>query len=104
MKNKNLKIYDNGGKTFDRYTAVYLNQPEANHCFSARGMSENPTSPQGFGCWTTAQLGRHLGKLIKFNQLPSECQRLVLEDLEIEHDSSPNGCHDGCPACEVEND
>jgi hypothetical protein len=23
-----VKIYDNGGKTFDRYTAVFMDQPE----------------------------------------------------------------------------
>ena len=48
-----IACYDNGGKTADRYTVVYLET-----AFEARrggtyyecvGMSENPFHPQGFG-------------------------------------------------------
>ena len=84
MKNLNklVRLYDNGGKTFDRYTAVYMNEPEYQpNTFAARGMSEHPFSPQGFGCSCTAMPGRHLGKRIKFEDLPKDCQRLVLQDL-----------------------
>ena len=79
---KNVKIYDNGGKTYDRYTAVYLDQPESPGLFSARGMSENPFHPQGFGQYCIAAPGKHLGKRIKFEELPKDCQKLVLQDLE----------------------
>lgn len=85
MKNnlmKKVKIYDNGGKTIDRYTAVYTHLIEKPRLYSARGMSENPFHPQGFGCWTSAMLGRHLGKRIEFKNLPKDCQTLVLQDLE----------------------
>ncbi|MBX3018002.1 MAG: hypothetical protein KF767_08940 [Bdellovibrionaceae bacterium] len=82
---KNVRIYDNGGKTFDRYTAVYMDQPEYQPgTFAARGMSTNPFSPQGFGCSCVASPGRHLGKRIKFEELPPDCQRLVLQDISTE--------------------
>lgn len=77
-----VRFYDNGGKTLDRYTAVYLCWPEHRpNTFDARGMSEKPFSPQGFGCSCTATPGKHLGKRIKFADLPHDCQRLVLQDL-----------------------
>jgi hypothetical protein len=79
---KNVRIYDNGGKTLDRYTAVYTDMPEANGLFSARGMCSNPFSPQGIGCFTSASPGRHLGKRIKFEELPEQCKKLILSDLE----------------------
>lgn len=78
---KNVRIYDNGGKSFDRYTVVYMNDPEGNGCYGARGMSEHPTHPQGFGLYTSAMPGRHLGKRITFDQLPPDCQKVVLLDL-----------------------
>lgn len=78
---KNVKIYDNGGKTYDRYVAIYLNRPEG-PLFEARAMSEFPFHPQGFGLYTTAEPGKHLGKRIKFEELPKDCQKLVLQDLE----------------------
>lgn len=80
---KQVRIYDNGGKTFDRYTAVYMMLAESNYnTFSAVGMSENPFSPQGFGQHCTAMPGRHLGRRIKFEKLPVDCQKLIMQDLE----------------------
>lgn len=79
---KNVRIYDNGGKTLDRYTAVYMNHPEyMAGSYAARGMSERPFHPQGFGQFCIAMPGRHLGKRIKFEELPKDCQKLVLQDL-----------------------
>ena len=78
---QNVHIYDNGGKTFDRFTAVYLKMPENRGMFSARGMSEHPFHPQGFGQFCTAMDGKHLGKRIKFENLPADCQKLVKQDL-----------------------
>jgi len=77
----NVRIYDNGGKTFDRFTAVYMAHPENNGLFAARGMSENPFHPQGFGQFCSAMPGRHLGKRIAFEALPVDCQRLIDSDL-----------------------
>lgn len=78
-----VKIYDNGGKSFDRYTAVYMQFPEGRGLYAARGMSERPYHPQGFGQYCTAMPGRHLGRRIAFDALPPDCQRLVLSDLEV---------------------
>jgi len=80
---KNVKFYDNGGKSLDRYTVVYLDDPEGNGFFGARGMCSNPCSPQGIGCYVSAMPGRHLGKRIKFEQLPEKCKKLVLSDLNL---------------------
>jgi hypothetical protein len=77
-----IRSYDNGGKTFDRYTVVYMDEPENRPgCFAARGMSRNPFHPQGFGQYCIATPGRHLGRRIAFKDLPEDCQRLVTSDL-----------------------
>lgn len=76
-----LKIYDNGGKTMDRYTVVFMDLPERDHnTYSALGMSVDPF--QGFGQHCTAMPGRHLGKKIKFQDLPMDCRKCVWQDLE----------------------
>lgn len=74
-----IRCYDNGGKTADRYTVVFLEMPEkAPRMFTALGMSAEPFHPQGIGQHTTAMLGRHLGRRIKFAALPVDCRRAVL--------------------------
>lgn len=76
-----VRIYDNGGETADRYAAVYMQKPEHGGLFAARSMSENPFHPQGVGTYCAATPGRHLGKRIAFADLPEPCRRLVLSDL-----------------------
>ena len=79
----NVRIYDNGGESFDRYTAVYLNEPtgfNGDRMFNARGMSANPYHPQGFGQLTSVIDGEHLGERIEFDSLPIDCQNLVKSD------------------------
>ena len=81
----NIKCYDNGGETVDRYTVVYLDYPEKEPAtFSAVGMSGQPFHPQGFGQHCAAMPGKHLGKRIKFSDLPKDCQTLVKSDLVLE--------------------
>lgn len=101
-----VRIYDNGGETFDRYTVCFtgkagaLRSPGCATEYQYLAMSENPCHPQGFGQWggTKGQpadtmrdkpgwhwppaMGRkcHLGKRIAFADLPEACQRLVLRD------------------------
>ena len=78
-------IYDNGGRSYDRYT-VYLNVNESRHdprlmeCFV---MSDNPQHPCGVGMHSEGYLGRHNGKRIKFSDLPQECQD-TLNNLEYQ--------------------
>lgn len=79
---KNIRCYDNGYKTIDQYTVIYLDFPEREaNTFAAVGMNSQPFHPQGFGQHCTATPGRHLGKRISFAKLPPDCQRLVTQDL-----------------------
>lgn len=89
-----VRCYDNGGETCDRYTVVYSQQKDG----VCRGisMSARPFHPQGVGqhfeydkadLWRMGQqwgIDRpkysHLGKKIKFTDLPTDCQRAVLQD------------------------
>jgi len=79
---KNLRFYDNGGKTFDRYTVLYMDCAEGRGLYGARGMSANPFHPQGFGQSCAAMPGAHLGKRITFEALPHDCQRAIVQDLK----------------------
>jgi hypothetical protein len=79
-------IYDNGGRSFDRYTVI-LNSHRVNRhgyrvwdCFA---MSDNPRHPQGFGQHSEAQRGKHLGKRICFSDLPAQCKE-TLNSLEYQ--------------------
>ncbi len=81
---QDIRIYDNGGKTFDRYTVVYMDCPEGRGLYGARGMSAHPFHPQGFGMCCTAMPGRHLGRRIAFEQLPVDCQKLVQQDIAFD--------------------
>lgn len=83
-KIKVIAIYDNGGKTADRYT-VYYNIVESirngNNLYACLGMSEHPFHPQGIGMHSSGRLGRHNGRRIPFDKLPTDCQKAVLQDL-----------------------
>lgn len=83
-----LAIYDNGGRTADRYTVVY--KPErsgADYVFPVTDMSAYPFWPQGvcqhselhFRPTSDSGTGQ---KLIAFEALPPNCQRAVMLDLE----------------------
>ncbi len=73
MKIKN--IFDNEGKTFDRFTVTFADR-------SALGLSINPDSPQGFSQWCDAVEGHHLGKIITFKDLPESVKKHVLERIK----------------------
>jgi hypothetical protein len=45
-------------------------------------MSVHPQHPQGFGQWSSGNIGKHNGKKITFEELPEDCQKLVLQDLK----------------------
>lgn len=84
---KYIRCYDDGGKSLDRYTVVFTKKRPGGITLYV-GMSGNPFHPQGFG-----QHGEqknpidvpsysHLGKKIKFQDLPEDCQKLVLRDYK----------------------
>ena len=86
---KNVRCYDNGGKTADRYTVVFTgNYAGRNGQCSYLGMSGAPFHPQGF-----CQHGEHtqvidqpryghIGKRIKFESLPEDCRKAVMQDYK----------------------
>ena len=85
---KHVRIYDNFGETFDRYTVVFTGRYKGRNGCDYVGMSEHPYHPQGFGQhgWSQDVIDypsyKHLGKKIKFTDLPEDCQRAVIEDYE----------------------
>lgn len=75
-----VALHDNT-KTADRYTAVYLDEPEGRPgLYGARGMSEHPCHPQGVGMYTSASPGNHLGKRVMFEELPVDVRNLIVSD------------------------
>jgi len=84
-------IYDNSGRTADRYTVVTTLEEE--YIFRAPGMpvvyealtlSSDCNMPNGVSMWGSATLGPHLGKKIKFSQLPKIVQRCAKKRLGLE--------------------
>jgi len=83
-----IRCYDNGGESVDRYTVVYTRlqgkYPRGYCAYVA--MSAYPFHPQGVGMHG-GHMGRidrprysHLGKRIRFRDLPTDCKRLVVQD------------------------
>jgi len=73
-------VYDNGGKTADRWTvfsASDLKNKQPNGMVDMLGLSENPNSPQGVSMFSQGQVGNHLGKKVKFSSLPKEVQKHI---------------------------
>jgi len=67
-------VYDNGGKTADRYTVIIGDD--------VYGMSDNPDSPQGFNQYSgtvgvDVKIGKHLGK--KLSSIPDSIKKAVKE-------------------------
>lgn len=80
-----LRLYDNGGQSFDRYTIIpprWAKQyKERSGLFEAIGANERPFSPQGFGMHVSAAPGAHLGKRVKWSDLPEDVQRFALQSF-----------------------
>ena len=69
------RIYDNKGKTFDRYTVVLDDG-------TALGLSHNPDSPVGFSQWgEVVTEGVDLGKPISLQELPLRVQQHIKHRL-----------------------
>jgi hypothetical protein len=88
-----LAIYDNGGKTFDRYTVFYrepiTGDAYHNMWLGYRGMSEHPFDPQGFGIYSEMQAHevaqyryRASHDACKWSDLPDDVKRAVRMDCE----------------------
>lgn len=87
-----LAIYDNGGKSFDRYTVFYKPvEPLENlrGWIGYRGMSTDPYAPQGFGIYAEMQAyevaqyrQRVYRESCKWSDLPEQVKKSVREDCK----------------------
>lgn len=78
----NIAIYDNGGRSADRYTVIFKDCPEGCGLFQCLGMNAFPFHPQGIAMHASAMPGRLLGRRIAFADLPKDCQRAVEQDCK----------------------
>ena len=83
MKAEIIGIYDNPEYT-DRYTVVLSSKdgvdPKDEDLRDCLMIGDDPTHPQnGYSQMGVAQLGPHLGKRIRFEQLPERVQNHVME-------------------------
>lgn len=80
-----LAIYDNGGRTIDRYCVVYAPfTVEGRNYFPTLSMSASPTHAQGYGIHDEYERRptRLPGdRVIPFDAMPEECRRCVEDDL-----------------------
>ena len=75
-----LEIRDSGPRKFaDRYCVVYEDYEGSYR--SSVSMSADPFWPQGICQHGAATPGIHLGRLIRFAELPTDCQKVVHRDL-----------------------
>jgi hypothetical protein len=75
------KIFDNGGKTFDRYTILTKPFHFGKSC-NALGLSNNCDSPQGFSQMCDVYEGADIGKEISWEDLPENVKEHALSRLE----------------------
>lgn len=91
-----LRLYDNGGKTTDRYTIIPPRwaseyQERTPGVWEALGASDTPFAPQGFGMVVTAVPGKHLGKRINWNALPDQVKRFARQCYPEYSPNNPEG-------------
>lgn len=84
-----LAVYDNGGRSADRYTALYgapIWTPEYGRKVPCRFMSKYPSHPQGIGlsgevpAWNRAPFGRK----VRFLDLPPDVRRCIVADCSCD--------------------
>lgn len=81
-----LRLYDNGGKTYDRFTVIpprwaHDYRETDRRTFLSLGASEHPFNPQGFGQHCAAMPGPHLGRRIHWRDLPPDVQQLARQSF-----------------------
>ena len=81
-----LRCYDNGGRSFDRYTILpphWAVEYKAGRrvgvgtLWAAIGSGEHPFHPQGFGMYVQAVAGAHLGRRVRWDTLPADVQKFA---------------------------
>lgn len=80
-----LRVFDNGGKTCDRYTVFPPRWAGADwrdrHYWVCIAASEHPFRPQGFGQHCSGTPGPHIGRRIKWADLPADVQRFARQSF-----------------------
>jgi hypothetical protein len=84
IKMKNLQIWDNGGKTLDRYTVFKAYERgrinyQGTKVFPAIGAS---FYGGGYYLHIEASKGKHLGKRIKFEDLSKDLQNTLINEFQ----------------------
>lgn len=86
-KRKVCRIFDMGlDGPFDRYTVAFKGYRAEGHgiIYPYLGSSDNPFHPQGFGQYGESKeflTGKHLGKRVRFDSLPADVQRFILNNI-----------------------
>ena len=78
---KNISIYDNGGKTFDRITVIFNDRKRATKdgiLYECIGASETGS---GIFQHSEGMKGRHLGKKIDLSKLSLPLQNKLLIEI-----------------------
>lgn len=75
-----IDIWDNDGKTFDRYTIV-LEKEKHEKFYPMLGLSHNPWHPQGFSQFGQGIRGPHLGRRIGWTSLSQKVREHILRRL-----------------------
>lgn len=82
-----LRIYDNGGRSVDRYTIIPPRwagedyRERAPFTWQAIAASGAPFHPQGFGMHVSAMPGPHLGKRLHWDALPADVQKFARQSF-----------------------
>lgn len=74
-----VRLFDNGGETFDRYTAIFTHDGEEWYL----GMSEHPFHPQGFGQHGEGDVSGVIERdvEIRVEDAPADVQRCIAQEL-----------------------
>jgi hypothetical protein len=76
MAKQRFKIYDNGGATMDRYTLLDMQSRRGDNIHDAVFSGNDPRGMSGH-CDATP--GKHLGKLIRYTELPKAVRVLFYQ-------------------------
>jgi len=91
-------VYDNGGKSADRYTVVFapfVSPHDGNLYWQYLAMSSAPFHPQGVGLsgetcghrpgvGAGSGWGNACGRVIEFEELPADCQKAARDFMAAE--------------------
>lgn len=90
MKTETLRCYDNGGKTYDRFTILpprwesddWKHRTRDGLLWQGIASCETPFHPMGFGMHIEAAAGSHLGKRVPFESLPADVRQFARQAFD----------------------